>query len=190
MLSGMIEARRKLWFENLLPSSPSPRETSALAYLFPTERHVRQSTMISEMESMALSDEGINWVDSNLNAEQKKAIRDIATGHHDVPYLLFGPAGTGESEDHPCAVFFANLRCGFRQNENTSRSSASNHPETTQRVRPCMRPFELRSGYHRHAISQKIDRRRDAPTAKSDENDRRSSRCSEKRILQSAERAI
>jgi hypothetical protein len=191
MLSGMIEARRKLWFEHLLPSTHTSQDTSALAYIFPTEKHVRQSAIISGTESMTLSDQGIDWVDSNLNAEQKKAIKDISTKNHDVPYLLFGPAGTGKSGSRECDSVFTNvLGRESRQNENTSRSCAPNYSETTQRVRSRLRPFEFRSGYDRHAIGQKIERGGHAPTTKSNENDCGSSRCSEKHILQFAERPI
>lgn len=88
MMSGMVDERRELWFEHLMPSLPFPPASSSLAYLFPTQKHIRQA--------IRDGNEYIDWIEADLNKEQKKAIKDIATKQHDVPYLLFGPAGTGE----------------------------------------------------------------------------------------------
>lgn len=98
MMSEMIQERRQLWFEHLLLSPSITQATSALAYLFPTKEHVRHPAALPGTNDTALSNDAINWIESDLNNEQRKAIREIATNQHDVPYLLFGPAGTGEFE--------------------------------------------------------------------------------------------
>lgn len=39
-----------------------------------------------------------NNIDTNLNEEQNKVVRDILEGsHHPLPYLLYGPPGTGKT---------------------------------------------------------------------------------------------
>lgn len=95
MLSGLIHERQKLWFDHLLPSPYPPGVSSALAYLFPEKESIRHAENIHK-GNLAEEEPNLDWVDLNLNREQKKAISDIVARIHDVPYLLFGPAGTGK----------------------------------------------------------------------------------------------
>lgn len=96
MLSGLIHERQELWFDHLLSSQVPSEQSSAMAYLFPTEQNIRNAEIATVEKAQSEDNVELDWIDPNLNKEQKKAISDIVSGRHDVPYLLFGPAGTGK----------------------------------------------------------------------------------------------
>ncbi|KAJ9097364.1 hypothetical protein QFC19_006832 [Naganishia cerealis] len=50
------------------------------------------------------------WFDHHLNEKQKKAVNDITKKNHPIPYLLFGPAGTGKTKTLVEAVLQINRR--------------------------------------------------------------------------------
>lgn len=98
MLSGLIHERQELWFDHLLQSPFPSEKSSAFSFLFPTEKSIRDAEGAPDNDAPAKENTELDWIDLNLNKEQKKAISDIVSDRHDVPYLLFGPAGTGKHQ--------------------------------------------------------------------------------------------
>jgi hypothetical protein len=146
MLSGLIHERQEMSFDHLLPSPPPPGISSALAYLFPKEERIRHAENITK-ESLGEQETDLDWVDLNLNTEQKKAISDIVSRRHDVPYLLFGPAGTGERQPGILVLRRADVLAFQERQRPASRASSrsfgpsqtllssSARPQTRQRTR-------------------------------------------------------
>lgn len=94
-MSGLMEEPPVLWFHDLLSDKRMARDQSSLAYLFPTS-HSRSCNQSLKKDDSAPEERHLAWFDYNLNEKQKKAVTDIVEGTHPIPYLLFGPAGTGK----------------------------------------------------------------------------------------------
>ncbi|KAF8298246.1 P-loop containing nucleoside triphosphate hydrolase protein [Clavulina sp. PMI_390] len=47
----------------------------------------------------------MDWMDSQLNDEQKLAVKSIVHGKHGIPYLISGPPGTGKTKTIVEAIF-------------------------------------------------------------------------------------
>ncbi|KAJ9125308.1 hypothetical protein QFC22_000265 [Naganishia vaughanmartiniae] len=97
IMSGLMEEPSKLWFDDLLSDKKLSRSQSSLSYLFPTSKGLN-SPKSSKNVDAAPEERHLAWFDYNLNEKQKKAVTDISKGNHPIPYLLFGPAGTGKTK--------------------------------------------------------------------------------------------
>lgn len=96
MMSGLLEKPSNLWFSDLLTDKKLSRSQSSLAYLFPTSKGMSHTKSSKEVDSPP-EERHLGWFEYDLNDKQKKAVTDICKGKHHIPYLLFGPAGTGKS---------------------------------------------------------------------------------------------
>ncbi|KAJ9108959.1 hypothetical protein QFC21_000282 [Naganishia friedmannii] len=97
MMSGLMDRPSELWFDDLLSDKKLSRSQSSLAYLFPTSKNTSLTNGSKTVDS-APEERHLGWFDYNLNEQQKKAVTDISKGKHPIPYLLFGPAGTGKTK--------------------------------------------------------------------------------------------
>ena len=54
---------------------------------------------INEFRTEAISNPfPLKWINAQLNKEQKKAVQRICKGQNALPFIIFGPPGTGKSK--------------------------------------------------------------------------------------------
>lgn len=96
---GTAAIRPAISSSSASPSSPaaaSPHVRYDLSltrsWLFPVEDDLPPSPVNWPSENI------FNWLDADLNPEQKKAVRAIVYGQRRIPFLVSGPPGTGKTK--------------------------------------------------------------------------------------------
>lgn len=159
-LDGALR-RPAIWSLNL-PQSPATKQSIGSAtslperinnvsgWLFPDPVHLLKTGKRSIDSN---SDDGLKWLDPDLNVEQKRAIRSFVLFNRLAPFLISGPPGTGKTKTITEAVFQILVTdpdshvivCGASNPSADTlamRLKSRLSPSELFRLNDCSRPFE------------------------------------------------